>query len=74
MNNRTSNRLLDIVKKNAYTDINNDIDDFRTSIYIDTFASYQVNDFEALGFKHNKFNHSVWFGLELFHKNTVEGL
>ena len=74
MNDRIRNRLLDIIKKNFYIDINNDIDDFRTRIYSDSFASYQVNDFDALRFKHNKVNHLVCFGQDLFHKNIVEGL
>ena len=71
MSDWTRNRLIDIIKKNVYTDIINDIDDFRTRIYSDSYASYQVNDFDALGFKLNKVNHSVWFDLGLFHRNTV---
>ena len=66
MSDWTRNRLIDIIKKNVYTDIINDIDDFRTRIYSDSYASYQVNDFDALGFKLNKVNHSVWFDLGLF--------
>ena len=73
MNDRTRDRLLDIVKKNVYTN-NNNIDDMKTRIYSHSFASYQINDFDALGFKLSKVNHSVWFGHGLFHTNTVKGL
>ena len=59
MNDQTFNILLDISKKNVYTDINNDIDDFRKLIHSDSFASYQINVFDSLGFKLYKVNHSV---------------
>ena len=41
-------------------------------IYSDSFASYQVNHFDTLGFRLNKVNQSVWLGHNLFHINTVE--
>ena len=72
MSNRTKEKLLPIVKDNVYT---NDMDDeTKTRIYSDSFAAYQEEDFENMGFKLNKVNHSVWFGIGLFHTNTVEGL
>ena len=72
MSNRTKEKLLPIVRDNVYTNDMND--ETKTRIYSDSFATYQEEDFENLGYKLNKVNHSVWFGIGLFHTNTVEGL
>ena len=72
MSDRTKEKLLPIVKDNVYT--NDENEETRTRIYSDSFATYQPDDFENMGFKLNKVNHSVWFGVGLFHTNTVEGL
>ena len=74
MNDNTCNRLLGIIKNNVYTFNNGDNDDMKTHIYSGSFASYQIRDFEALGYKLNKVNHSVWFSQGLFHTNNVKGL
>ena len=74
MNDNTRNRLLGIIKNNVYTFNNGDNDDMKTHIYSDSFTSYQIRDFEALGYKLNKVNHSVWFGQGLFHTNNVKDL
>ena len=50
MNERTSNNLLGIVKKNVFTLDAIEDDDFKTRIYSDCFQSYQTSDFYESGF------------------------
>ena len=45
-----------------------------TRIYSDVFASYQIIDFNKVGYILNKVNHSYWFGYGSFHTNTIEGV
>ena len=59
MNDRTKNTLLNIIKNNVYTPGPFCDEDFKTRIYSDCFSSYQTSDFQALGFKLNKVNHSI---------------
>ena len=59
MNDRTKNTLLNIIKNNVYTTGPFCDEDFKTRIYSDCFSSYQTSDFQALGFKLNKVNHSI---------------
>ena len=85
--NRTRKTLLPIIKNNVYSyynEIYNNRDPapnnhnldyvFPTRIYSDSFSSYQEVDFNSLGFKLYRINHSVWFGQGSFHTNTVEGV
>ena len=68
-NNRTKETLLPIIKKHVYTyynSIENNIDPndeiYFTRIFSDYFQTYQIDDFNSLGYKLYKVNHSVWFG------------
>ena len=79
-NNRTKETILPIIKKNIYTNYdhienNNDPDAiiYPTRIFSDCFQTYQVADFNNLGYKLYKVNHSVWFGQGHFHTNSIEG-
>ena len=85
--NRTKETLLPIIKKNVYTyfngiynnqdpaPIDSNVDYiFPTRIYSDYFSSYQEVDFNSLGFKLYRINHSVWLGQGRFHTNNVEGV
>jgi len=81
MNNRTKENLLPIVKNNIITDenqINNheisEEENVQTRVYSDCFSSYQVNDFRDMGYILQRINHSVWFGIGLFHSNNIESL
>ena len=41
---------------------------------IQTVCSNQVNDFRNMGYILKRINHSVWFGIGLFHSNNIESL
>jgi len=78
---RTKAKLMPIIKQNIYTSVNrilNNCDDNlidpATRIYSDCFASYQIIDFNKLGYILNKVNHSYWFGYGSFHTNTIDGV
>ena len=78
-NNRTKETLLPIIQKNVYTyynSIENNADPndeiYPTRIFSDYFQTYQINDFNNLGYKLYKVNHSVWFGQGHFHTNSIE--
>ena len=78
-NNRTKETLLPIIKKNVYTyynyiENNTDPNDeiYPTRIFSDCFQAYQIGDFNNLGYKLYKINHSVWFGQGHFHTNSIE--
>ena len=86
-NNRSRETLLPIVRNNVYTYFNsiennedpipripNDEYRYATRIYSDCFASYQEHDFNSMGYKLNRVNHSIWFGQGAFHTNTIEGV
>ena len=79
-NNRTQETLMPIIKNNIYTvydSINNNEDPndelYPTRIFSDYFQTYQISEFNSLGFKLHKVNHSVWFGQGHFHTNSIEG-
>ena len=82
LNNRTKENLLPLIKSNIVTDenYNNDNeeiseeDNVQTRVYSDSFSSYQVNDFRNMGYILKRINHSVWFGIGLFHSNNIESL
>ena len=75
MNDRRKEKLLSLIKNNAYTyDIIEDNRDYRTRIYSDCYSVYRQSDFNEMGFLLHRVNHSIWFGQGLFHTNTVEGL
>ena len=82
LNNRTKENLLPLIKSNIVTDenYNNDNeeiseeDNVQTRVYSDCFRSYQVNDFRNMGYILKRINHSVWFGIGLFHSNNIESL
>ena len=82
LNNRTKENLLPIVKNNIVKDdrYNNDDeeiseeDNVQTRVYSDCFRCYQVNDFRNMGYILKRINHSVWFGIGLFHSNNIESL
>ena len=78
-NNRTKETLLQIIKKHVYTyyniiennfDPNEDI--YPTRIFSDCYQTYQITDFNNLGYKLYKVNHSIWFGQGHFHTNSIE--
>ena len=78
-NNRTKETLLPIIKKHVYTPYNaieNNTDPneeiYPTRIFSDYFQTYQINDFNNLGYKLYKVNHSVLFGKGHFHTNSIE--
>ena len=78
--NRTKEMLLPIINKHIYTyyehiEINNDpnVINSLTRIFSDCFQTYQISDFNNLGYKLYKVNHSVWFGQGHFHTNSIEG-
>ena len=75
----TKETLLPIIKKNVYTyynyiENNTDPNDeiYTTRIFSDCFQAYQIGDFNNLGYKLYKVNHSVWFGQGHFHTNSIE--
>ena len=79
LNDRTKENLLPLVKNNIITDeINNVVmpedENVQTRIYSDCFRTYQVNDFKDMGYILKRINHSVWFGIGLFHTNNIESL
>ena len=43
-----------------------------TRIYTDWWQSYQVKDFNEIGFILHKVNHSILFGKGSFHTNTIK--
>ena len=78
-NNRTKETLLSIIKKHVYTSYdsienNTDPNDeiYPTIIFSDYFQTYQINDFNNLGYKLYKVNHREWFGKGHFHTNSIE--
>ena len=80
-NDRTKEHILPFIKKNVYTFpliiINNQDNDTyhpATRIYTDSFQTYQVGDFNQMGFILHRINHSISFGQGINHKNTVEGI
>ena len=79
-NNRTKETLLTIIEKHIYSYYNNiennedpNEENYPTRIFSDYFQAYQVNDFNSLGYKLYKVNHSIWFGQGHFHTNSIEG-
>ena len=79
-NNRTKETLLSIIKRHICTyyeriENNNDPNEinYPTRIFSDCFQTYQISDFNNLGYKLYKVNHSVWFGQGHFHTNSIEG-
>ena len=79
--NRQKETLLPIVKKHVHTNsirVNNNIDiddiDLPTRIYSDSFQSYQISDFNNLGYILHRINHSLWFAQGSFHTNNIEGV
>ena len=75
MDDRRKEKLLPLIRKNVYTyDIIEDNRDYRTRIYSDCYSVYRQDDFNAMGFLLHRVNHSIWFGQDSFHTNTVEGL
>ena len=36
--------------------------------------SYQIRDFNHIGFILHRINHSLWFAQGSFHRNTIEGV
>ena len=79
-NNRTKETLLPIIEKHIYSYYNNiennedpNEENYPTRIFSDYFQAYQVNDFNSLGYKLYKVNHSIWFGQGHFHTNSIEG-
>ncbi len=82
-NNRTKDSLLPLIISNLYTYprtiINNRDDDNNnilpaTMIFSDCFSSYQESDFNRNGFILHKVNHSVWFGQDSLHMNSIKGV
>lgn len=81
IDNRQKETLLPIVEQNVYTFPNrvynnengNNIN-LPTRSYSDCFQSYQETDFNQLGFKLHRINHSLWFVQGSFHTNTIEGV
>ena len=79
-NNCTQDSILPIIKNNIYTvydSINNyeDPNDeyYSTIIFSDFFQTYQINEFNNLGFKLHKVNHSFYFSQGHLHINSIEG-
>ena len=72
---RRKENLLPIISNNVSTIVQNDGDiDLRTRVYSDCFSAYSETDFNAIGYRLHRVNHSVWFGQGYFHTNTFEGL
>ena len=78
--NRQKETLLPIIKNNVYSNalrVNNNLDlddaELPTRIYSDCFQSYQIRDFNRMGFILHRKNHSLWFAQDSFHTNTIEG-
>ena len=46
----------------------------KTRVFSDCFRSYQIEDFDNMGYILKRVNHSVWFGMGLLHTNTIESL
>ena len=68
-----------LIKNNIYTYnpsiINNkdpNEDNYATRIFSDCFKTYQVKDFNDMGYILYRVNHSVWFGKGHFHTNSIE--
>ena len=68
--------LLPIIKNNVYTfynhienntDLNPEMP--ATMIYSDSFATYQVSDFNNLGYILHKVNHTIGVGRRQYHTN-----
>ena len=80
LNDRSKNNLIPIIKRNVITNYNEDEDypdlneenSTKTRIYSDCWSTYQVKDFNQLGYILRRVNHQVWFGYGLFHTNTIE--
>ena len=79
--NNQKETLIPIIKNNVYTYYNNlnqnkDNNEiyYATRIYSDSFATYQIKDFNDNGYILYKVNHSVWFGSGKFHTKTIEGV
>ena len=80
-NDRTKEKILQIVKNNVYSYHggiinNNDPDENNpaTIIYKDYFSIYQELDFNRLGYFLYRVNHSIWLGQGLFYTNSIEGV
>ena len=78
-NNRTKETLLPLIKNNIYiyhpSIINNkdpNEENYATRIFSDCFKTYQVKDFNDMGYILYRVNHSVWFGKGHFHTNSIE--
>ena len=71
---RTSATLLEIIKNNVNTIINENNLDIRTRIFSDSFSSYQPQTFLELGFVLKRINHSISFGSGICNTNTIESL
>ena len=78
-NNRTKETLLPLIKDNVYTYYdqirnNTDINLERPAkrIYSNCFATYQVSDFNNLGYILHKVNHSIGFNHRHYHTNLIE--
>ena len=78
-NNRTKDTLLPIIKNNVYTfydhienntDLNPEMSANR--IYLDSFAPYQVSDFNNLRYILYKVNNSIGFGHDEYHINSIK--
>ena len=68
-----------LIKNNIYTYypsiINNkdpNEENYATRIFSDCFKTYQVKDFNDMGYILYRVNHSVWFGKGHFHTNSIE--
>lgn len=79
--NRHKETLLPIMKKNVFTNpgiLHNNMgensDYPSTRIYSDCFSTYQVSDFNRMGYILYKKSHSICFGAASFHTNSVEGV
>ena len=80
-NDRTKDHILPFIKKNVYTfpdiirnNIDEDVENPATRIYTDSFQTYQVGDFNRMGFILHRINHSISFGQGINHTNTIEGV
>ena len=80
-NDRTKEHILPFIKKNVYTfpvSIRNNTDDDTdypaTRIYTDSFQTYQISDFNSMGFILHRINHSISLDQGINHTNTIEGI
>ena len=66
------------INENAYDNIqplNPEDYTIKTRIFSsDSFGTYQVSDFDSMGYILKRVNHSVWFGVGMLHTNTIESL